>query len=307
MVLKAKNLSFGYSDKTIINNFSTTILRKDRVGIIGANGCGKSTLIKLLLERLKPETGEVELGTKLDIGYFDQNMEGLDQNLSVKDNVLKDTDFIYLGGREIHINGYLKKFLFPADRHNSPISTLSGGEQNRLQLAKLFSKPINFMILDEPTNDLDMESLELLEDLLMDFDGTAMIISHDREFLDNIVTSSIYFTENGIKEKVGGYENNILNSEKAPAKESKPKVEKRVKREAKRKLTFNEKRELEGLPDRIESLETEIETLNEDITKPEIYLDKEKLLSTKSRIDKSEIELEELMERWESLEEIANS
>ncbi|PID27326.1 MAG: ABC transporter ATP-binding protein [Candidatus Cloacimonadota bacterium] len=303
LVAKIKDISFKYDKKYIVKSFSSTILRKDRVGIIGPNGCGKSTLIKLLLGKLTPESGEVELGTKLNIGYFDQNVGGLDPNLTVKDNVLKGTDFICLGGREIHINSYLKRFLFPQDRHNSPISSLSGGEKNRLQLAKLFSKPVNFMVLDEPTNDLDMETLELLEELLLEFDGTSIIISHDREFLDNIVTSSIYFTPNGIEERFGGYEDIEFTTPSVPKNQKTEKI-KREKKVKKRKLSFNERRELEKLPDTIDNLEKEIDRLNEDLTTPEVYLNVEKLTKTKEEIALKTIELEESIERWGFLEEI---
>ncbi|MBN1968334.1 MAG: ATP-binding cassette domain-containing protein [Candidatus Delongbacteria bacterium] len=302
IVIRAKNISYAYEDKMILDNFSMIIQRNDRIGIIGPNGCGKSTLIKLLTEQMKPDSGNIEVGTKLEIAYFDQNMAILDESLAVRENILKDTDFVIINGREIHINSYLKNFLFPLDRHNSPVNSLSGGEKNRLQLAKILSKPVNFLILDEPTNDLDMETLELLEELISDFEGTVLLVSHDREFLDNVVTSSIYFTESGVTEKSGGYDDSIFINKRI-AKEQNTTTVKREKIKE-RKLSFKEKRELEELPLLIESLEEKLAELNEKLADPEVYKEGANIVKIRKEIEDLESDIAYRYKRWDELESI---
>ena len=206
LVFEAEDISFAYNGEPVVRHFSTTILRGDRIGIIGPNGSGKSTLIRLLLGDLKPSSGRIRRGTRQEIAYFDQQRAQLDPDAAVMDSVAEGSTRVTIGGRSRHVAGYLRDFLFPPERLQSPVSTLSGGERNRLLLARLFTKPANLLVLDEPTNDLDVETLELLEELLMDFTGTLLLVSHDRAFLDNVVTSTLVFEGEGrIGEYVGGY------------------------------------------------------------------------------------------------------
>ena len=205
-VIEAEHVSFGWDGRMLVRDFSTTILRGDRVGIIGPNGAGKTTLLHLLLGRLEPTAGTVTLGTGLEVAYFDQQRAQLDETASALDNVAHGREHVDVGGRTRHVMSYLQDFLFPPDRARAPVTRLSGGERNRLLLARLFSRPANLLVMDEPTNDLDMETLELLEELLADYPGTLLLVSHDREFLDNVVTSTLVFEGDGrIGEFVGGY------------------------------------------------------------------------------------------------------
>jgi len=207
LVADLRDVSFAYDDHSVIRNLSTRIIRGDRVGIIGPNGSGKSTLLKLILGEIKPTSGKVVLGTKLDMAYFDQHRSQLDPEKSVRDNLSEGSDYVSVKGRSRHVIGYLRSFLFPPDRVDEPVKNLSGGERNRLLLAKLFTQPANMLVLDEPTNDLDVDTLELLEDLLMEYDGTLLLVSHDRTFLDNVVTSTLVFEGHGqVGDYVGGYE-----------------------------------------------------------------------------------------------------
>ena len=207
LVADLRRVSFGYGDNVIIRGLSTTILRGDRIGIIGPNGCGKSTLLKLILGEIAPTSGEVVMGTRLKLAYFDQHRRELNPDKTVRENMTDGSDYVTVQGRSRHVIGYLRDFLFPPQRIDSPVQALSGGERNRLLLAKIFTQSANMLVLDEPTNDLDVETLELLEDLLADYQGTLLLVSHDRTFLDNVVTSTLVFEGEGkIGEYAGGYE-----------------------------------------------------------------------------------------------------
>jgi len=207
LIAEAEDIQFSYDDKTILQGLSTTILRGDKVGIIGPNGCGKTTLLRLLLGELSPTSGKIRLGTNLQVAYFDQYRATLDENATVIDNVAQGSDRVTVNGRNTHVIGYLQDFLFTPDRARQPVRSLSGGERNRLLLARLFTQPANVLVLDEPTNDLDAETLDLLEELLIDFEGTVLVVSHDRAFLNNLVTSVLVYEEDAtIREYVGGYD-----------------------------------------------------------------------------------------------------
>lgn len=313
-VIEAENLSYSYGDTPIIKNFSTLITRGDRIGIIGPNGVGKSTLIKLMLGELKPDEGKVELGTKLEVAYFDQLRAELDLKKSVRDNLAPGTDKIDVAGREKHVMSYLSDFLFAPDRANSPVSTLSGGERNRLMLAKLFARPFNLLVMDEPTNDLDVETLELLEDLLMQFEGTLILISHDRAFLDNVVTSTLVFEGDcQVNEYVGGYEDwlrqfkdKMSKKKKVPVKEKENKESSNniVKKTSVKKLSFKEQKELDELPMLIEALDTEMAEITEKMADAKFYQQNKELIAiTTSRVSEIEYELKEAYKRWEQLED----
>ncbi|MCP4688742.1 MAG: ATP-binding cassette domain-containing protein, partial [Desulfobacterales bacterium] len=267
LALDAEKLSYAYSGKTIIKDFSATILRGDKVGIIGPNGAGKTTLLSILLGSLEPSRGKVRRGSALEIVYFDQLRGQLDKEKSVRENVLPGAETVKINGRNRHVIGYLKDFLFTPERSNCPVRILSGGERNRLLLAKIFTRPSNLLVLDEPTNDLDAETLELLEELLLNYSGAVLLVSHDRAFLNNVVTSTLVFEADGeINEYVGGYDDwcrQRRTPELKPAKSttSPPPVKKRERRPSRRKLTFNETRELEALPRKIETLEAEREEI----------------------------------------------
>jgi len=313
-VIEAENVSYSYGETPIIKSFSTLITRGDRIGIIGPNGVGKSTLIKLMLGELKPDQGKVELGTKLEIAYFDQLRAELDLKKSVRDNLAPGTDKIDVAGREKHVMSYLSDFLFAPDRANSPVSTLSGGERNRLMLAKLFAKPFNLLVMDEPTNDLDVETLELLEDLLMQFEGTLILISHDRAFLDNVVTSTLVFEGDcQVNEYVGGYEDwlrqfkdKMAKNKKVPVKEKENKESARniVNKTSVKKLSFKEQKELDELPMLIETLDTEMAEITEKMADAKFYQQNKDIIAiTTSRVSEIEYELKEAYKRWEQLED----
>jgi len=308
-VIEAENISYSYGDLPIIKNFSTIISRGDRIAILGPNGVGKSTLIHLLLGKLTPDEGKVEIGTKLEIAYFDQFRSDLDLQKSVRDNIVEGSDSIEVGGRTKHVMSYLGDFLFSPDRANSPVSTLSGGERNRLMLAKLFTKPFNLLVMDEPTNDLDVETLELLEELLMDYDGTLILVSHDRAFVDNVVTSTLVYEGDAIvNEYVGGYEDWLRQYKNKQAK-IKPVVtkkevkEKPAQKKDKKKLNFNDQRELDSLPKLIEDLDAEQEALTNKMASPEFYQqDKDVIAQTTQRLSDVEAEQAKAYVRWEELE-----
>jgi len=305
IVIDAKDLSFSYKDNIIVENFSTTILRGDKVGIIGPNGCGKSTLIKLLLEELEPQDGSVRSGTKLDIAYFDQLRNQLDETKTVKENVTDGNELIDFNGGKKHVIGYLQDFLFTPDRISQPVNALSGGEKNRLLLAKLFTRPANLLVLDEPTNDLDLETVELLEELLLDFKGSIILVSHDRNFLNNVVTSTLGFMGNGLIEtNAGGYDQ----WKERVSKNSIPKKTKKIrekKPKEKTKLSFKEEKELAELPEIIEMKESEKEKLFNALGNPELYKEQgEKVAHLKKEYEDAEKELEELYVRWDELEEL---
>ena len=309
LVAELKGVTFDYDDKIIIRNFSTTILRGDRVGIIGPNGSGKTTLLRLLLGDLKPQRGSVRLGTHLEAAYFDQHRAMLDENDTVVNNVGEGNDMLTINGRQKHIIGYLQDFLFTPDRARSPVRILSGGERNRLLLAKLFTKPANILVLDEPTNDLDAETLELLEELLFDYKGTVLIVSHDRALLNNVVTSTFVFEKEGkVQEYAGGYDDWLI-QRPAEIAATKPTPEKKEKKKlmpaGPRKLTFKEARELDSLPQKIEAMETEQQEFYNSMADPSFYRQESALISqAKARIEEREQSLAIAYKRWEELEAI---
>jgi ABC transport system ATP-binding/permease protein len=309
-VIETKDLNFHYIPNDImVKNLSTKIVRGDKVGIIGPNGSGKTTLIKLLLGEIDPLEGTVQIGDNLQITYFDQLRDQLIEEKSVADNVADGKDMIITGGRQKHIIGYLKEFLFPPERAKSPLSTLSGGERNRLLLAKLFVQETNFMVMDEPTNDLDIESLELLENILVNYQGTLLLVSHDRTFLNNVVTSTLVLEGDGkIGEYVGGYDDWILQRPEIQTTKEVKEKKQRVVKEKVKKLTYKENKELETLPQLIDSMENEQKQLYEKLADPTYYKtngDEVALLNT--RLSEIEKELETLYDRWSELEEINTS
>jgi ABC transport system ATP-binding/permease protein len=266
LVAELENVKKSYGDRTLINDFSTRILRGDRIGLLGPNGIGKSTLLKLILGEIEPDNGSIERGTNLNIAYFDQMREQLDEEATLADTISPGSDFVEIGTERKHVISYLEDFLFPPQRSRSPVKSLSGGERNRLLLARLFARPTNVLVLDEPTNDLDIDTLELLESLLQDYKGTLFLVSHDREFLENTVTQVIAFEGNGVLDEFGGGYDDWLRfsqqraAEKASNKPVQQKVEPKKVEQAKpaiQKLSFNEKKELDSLPLEIEALETE--------------------------------------------------
>ncbi|HZK77935.1 MAG TPA: ATP-binding cassette domain-containing protein, partial [Gemmatimonadaceae bacterium] len=312
LVADARNVSFSRGDKVIVRDLTTTIMRGDRVGVIGPNGSGKTTLLRLLLGELQPDQGTIRIGTGLQIAYFDQMREQLDPERSVFDSIADGADFIKIGGAEKHVLGYLQDFLFPPDRARAPVAALSGGERNRLLLARLFTRPFNLLVLDEPTNDLDIETLNLLEELLIDFSGTLLVVSHDREFLDNVVTSTLVFEGGGrVGEYVGGYSDWVRQRrapDAAPPKKAEaPKVVSPATPAAarKRRLNFKESSELAALPDRIDEKEKERGKIYESLSDPAFLRDGVATADAKARLIALEGEIAALTERWEALETIA--
>lgn len=312
LVIEATGVWHSYEDRPLIRDFSTLIMRGDKIGIIGPNGAGKTTLLNILLGFISPLRGSVRMGSRLDIAYFDQHRMQLDEDRSVRDNVGDGYDSVTVNGRTRHIIGYLEDFLFPPDRARSPVKVLSGGERNRALLAKLFTKPSNVLVLDEPTNDLDADTLELLEEMLMEYQGTVLLVSHDREFLDNIVTSTIVFENDGrLSEYVGGYDDYLRQrslpaageTEKAKEKEKPEKL--RKQKERPRTLTFREKKELESLPVQIESMEAERTGLYASLSDPDFYKQNgSRLPEVNARIAELDKEISLAYERWELLEAI---
>jgi ATP-binding cassette subfamily F protein uup len=309
LVIEAEGVSFGYSgQKPVIDNFSTVIMRSDKTGIIGPNGSGKTTLLRVLLGDLSPERGVVRHGVNLATAYFDQLRAQLDENKSVAENVGDGNDTILFNGRPRHIISYLNDFLFSPERARSPVSTLSGGERNRLLLARLFTKPSNLLVLDEPTNDLDIETLELLEDLLLDYQGTLLLVSHDRAFLNNVVTSTLVIEGEGrVGEYVGGYDDwaRQSGSEKR-VKPEKPTVaseKQRSKSERRQTISYAEQHELEDLPGAIELLEAERNELYKSMSEPAFYRkDGTEIAAAKARLKTIEQKLDEAYQRWEVLD-----
>ena len=311
LVVETKEVSFSYEETPIVSDFSTTILRGDKVGIIGPNGAGKTTLLKILLKGMPPDSGTVRHGANLQILYFDQLREQLDEEKTVADSIGEGNDFIIFNGRKRHVITHLRDFLFSRERCITPVRVLSGGEKNRLMLAKLFTQPANILVLDEPTNDLDAETLELLEELLFDYDGTLLLVSHDREFLNNVVTSTLVFEGNGhIGEYAGGYDDWLL---QRPVKEKstpdlravESKAKKREKPDKKRTLTYKEKKELLELPDRLLLLEGEKEDLFKSMSDPLYYKKgKEAMAAASARLEVLEKEIETTYLRWEVLDSV---
>ncbi len=310
-VIQVDDISFGYGDRQIIKKFSTLIQRGDKIGLIGANGAGKSTLLKLLLQQIEPNSGKVEQGTRLEIAYFDQLRDQLDPNMTVADTVADGNDFVEIGGNKRHVMSYLGDFLFAPARARSPVKSLSGGEKNRLLLARLFTKPANLIVMDEPTNDLDLETLELLEEKLVNYDGTLLLVSHDRAFLDNVVTS--VFVLNGVgdvDEFVGGYTDwmGYVNQ----AEQIKPVIVAKKNQEApkqdksavkKKKLSYKDQQELNDLPQVIEDLEVKQAALTLQISSSAFYK-KEPLAIAKTldELKMIETKLEDVYARWNDLE-----
>ncbi|MCH8071093.1 MAG: ATP-binding cassette domain-containing protein [Proteobacteria bacterium] len=311
-VIRAKNVSYRFNDEPLIENFSVRIMRGDRIGILGNNGVGKTTLLRLLLGDIEPQSGTIKHGTNLEVGYFDQLRETLDEEKSVADNVGGGRTYLKLNGKDRHIVGYLKGFLFSPKRSMMPVKALSGGERNRVILAKLFTKAANLLVLDEPTNDLDMETLEVLEQRLTAYNGTLIIVSHDREFLDNVVTSTIVFEENGeLREYVGGY-SDWLRQGKALAEVDDPNLAsgadstpaKNQPKQKPKKLSYNEQRELDQLPQQIEELETKVESLLEKISASDFYSqDHDKTGPVLQEFTESQQALDLALERWTALED----
>lgn len=310
LVIEAEDLAFSYGDLDLVRDFSTTIIRGDKVGIIGQNGSGKTTLLRLLLKELEPKSGSVFHGTNLSIAYFDQLRAQLNETASVQDNIADGNPFLTVNGVKRHVVGYLEDFLFESSRIRSPVSVLSGGERNRLMLAKLFALPSNVLVLDEPTNDLDADSLELLEDMLVQYEGTVLLVSHDREFLNHVVTSTIALEGNGrVAEYIGGYDDWIRQRPRIEASvpetkkvEEKPRREK-VKLTGPQKLTFKEKQELEQLPSRIEALEQEKHDLFHSMADPKVYEQSGGVAAVQARLASVEQELTQAYDRWAELEE----
>jgi len=314
MVAEAHNICFGYSDTMLISDFSTTIMRGDKIGLIGPNGIGKTTLLNILLGETEPQSGTIRHGVNLQINYFDQLREQLDETKSARHNVADGNDFVEINGHRRHVMSHLKNFLFTPDRATVPVSVLSGGERNRLLLARLFTRPSNVLVMDEPTNDLDAETLDLLEELLMDYPGTLLLVSHDRAFLNNVVTSTIAFEGNGhVAEYVGGYDDWVRQRPETtpePVKTCKPKPEKKPAKPASKKLSFKEKYELEKkreqlntLPKLIESLEGELEQLQAKMSAPDYFKHSgDEMAADQRRLEEIETELETAYETWEELE-----
>ena len=310
LVFEAEDISFEYENKPLVRHFSTRVIRGDRIGLVGPNGIGKSTLLQLLQGIIPANEGTVKQGTKLDVAYFDQQRAQLDLEKTVVDNVADGSDMVTVQGKSRHVISYLKDFLFDPERLRSPAKTLSGGERNRLLLAKLFTKPANVLILDEPTNDLDMETLELLESLLVDFEGTILIVSHDRTFLDNVVTSTWAFEGNGrIDEYVGGYQDYLRQAKYSktavsePTKTSNKSSKKKENTNKVVKLTFNEQQELKKLPKVIEDLEAMIETLQKKMADESFYqLPQDEQKKDIGLLAQKENELTASYERWEILD-----
>ena len=310
--MEAEKISFAYENKKIIDSFSTRILRGDRVGIIGPNGSGKTTLLKVLLGLLAASGGKIRLGANVALAYFDQLRTQFDEAKSLRDNIADGNDTVFINGAPRHVVGYLQDFLFPPAQILAPVASLSGGERNRLLLAKLFCTPSNVLVLDEPTNDLDAETLELLEERLLEYKGTILLVSHDRVFLNNVVTSTIVLEGEGrLQEFVGGYDDwlrqrvDLTALSKAASKEEKPKKERQPKEKS--KLSFKETRELEELPPRIEKMEKEKAELLELLNSPDLYKTNNpaRALDVNNRLAALETDLTAAYDRWDALEELA--
>ncbi len=308
LVIEAKQLDFQYGSRPIVRDFSTMIMRGDRVGLIGPNGAGKTTLLRLLLGELPPQKGTVRHGTNLEVAYFDQLHAQLDETKSVRENVRDGSDSVTVNGRTRHIIGYLEDFLFTSEQASGPVARLSGGERNRLLLARLFTKPSNVLVMDEPTNDLDLETLDLLESLLSAYAGTLLLVSHDREFLNNVVSSTLVFEGDGrIKEYAGGYDDWQRQREEVQPPAARPAAArpepKQPLPQRARRLTYKEQRELDALPQRIETVEAELGELHQQTADPAFYRKPPaEIVKVKGRLDSLQNEVAEAYRRWEELE-----
>jgi ATP-binding cassette subfamily F protein uup len=311
MVVEARGVGFAHGDRVIARDFTTTIMRGDRVGFVGPNGSGKTTLLRLLLGELEPQQGTIRQGTGLEVAYYDQLREQLDPDTSVFDSIAGGAEWVRVGGELRHVHGYLQDFLFAPERARTPVRALSGGERNRLLLARLFTRSFNLLVLDEPTNDLDIETLDLLEQLLLEFEGTLLLVSHDREFLDHVVTSTLVMEGKGrVGEYAGGYtdwlrqrpqpvEAPVAARRPAPPPPAAPKAERR------RRMSFKETQELAALPDRIDACERERETLYATLADPAVLRDGAAVAEATARLAALDAEIAQLTARWEELETIA--
>jgi ATP-binding cassette subfamily F protein uup len=311
LVVEATDIGFSYQDKPLVKDFSTTILRGDRIGVIGPNGVGKTTLLNILLGELEPQQGKIKPGSNLAVAYFDQMKAQLDEEASVIDNVSHGRERIDINGKSKHIIGYLQEFLFSPERARSPVKSLSGGERSRLLLARLFSQPANVLVLDEPTNDLDIETLELLEELLLEFGGTVLLVSHDREFLNNVVTSTLVFEGDGkVADFVGGYDDWIRQREIDPFSEAPTRNDVAVKssvvdQKKPAKLGYKDQRELDRLPEKIERLEMEVQRLTDEMSTSGFFQqDKSVIVETQLALETASNDLDVCYKRWEELESV---
>lgn len=319
IIAKTHEVGLCYGEQQLFSGLTTTIVRGDKIGIIGPNGVGKSSLIKLLLGQIEPTEGTIKLGMNLQIGYLDQLRDTLQENLSIIDNIREGSDFVTVNGKEVHIMSYMQQFLFTPERIRTPVRALSGGERNRVLLAKLFTQPINVLVLDEPTNDLDIDTLEVLEGILSDFKGTLLLISHDRAFLDNIVTQTLVFEHGNVQEYVGGYEDWLrqrpsiakpatksttlsaeANSIQSPQSEPQQRATQAAKPQ--KALSYQEKKELNNLPKQIEKLEARVATLTEQLQDPALYEQADKLHNITEELERAQADLDQKMDRWMELE-----
>ena len=314
--MRAEGVSFSYGGQPVVRDFSTTLMRGDKVGIVGPNGSGKTTLLRLLLGELPPQAGTLRHGANLEIAYFDQLRAQLEEDRTVMDNVADGRDFVTVNGRRRHVISYLADFLFTSERARVYAGTLSGGERNRLLLARLFARPANVLVLDEPTNDLDLETLELLEDLLLEYEGALLLVSHDRELLNDVVTSTLALEGDGrVGEYAGGYDDWVRQrpaaaDDKAPAPLEKPAARSAAQRvgavERPRRLTFKERQEIDALPQQIEALETEQHRLYQVMADTAIYQQGgDEVVRVSARLVEVERDLAAAYARWEQLEAIA--
>jgi ATP-binding cassette subfamily F protein uup len=303
LVFEVKNISYKIADIELVKDFSMLILKGEKIGIIGANGSGKSTLIKLLLGELKPDKGSIRRSKTIELAYFDQMREMLDPNMIAMDFVSEGRERIDVGGKSKHIIGYLRQFLFTGKQAMAPIRMFSGGEKNRLMLAKILSQPANLLVLDEPTNDLDVETLELLEEMLVDYNGTLILISHDRTFLNNVVGSTIVMDGDAIiNQYAGGYDDYLVQKQQqVSVQKSKNKPIKISKPLQSKKLSYKEQRELDKIPEKIEQLELQIGEIQLQLADPEFFA-KEESQDELIRLAKLEFDLEILYEKWSELE-----
>jgi ATP-binding cassette subfamily F protein uup len=310
LIAELDNVTKAFGERVLIKDFSTRIMRGDRIGLLGPNGAGKTTLLKLILGELEPDSGTIQRGTNINVAYFDQMREQLDEEATLADTISPGSEYVQIGNERKHVISYLEDFLFPPQRARSPVKSLSGGERNRLLLARLFARPSNVLVLDEPTNDLDIDTLELLEQLLQDFEGTLFLVSHDRAFLENTVTQIIAFEGKGTLTEFGGgfddWQRFTAQRAQAEATQEKPKTEAAKPaskpQTSKTKLSYKEQMELEKLPDQIDVLEKEQASINAQLVEPETYKNAEKVKSLQTRLNEIDALLLDAISRWEELE-----